>query len=193
MGQCCALLRRPYGPPLQPCVPDPENLPGGDTEAGGCADGLPLRFDAQLQPCPHFPACQLVTFASGVLVRPLAFLCPDSQGHTSLPAEIFMAGKSHCHPSTPVQGPQLKTSSINDRRGQGRYWEYLGSNKQSLLGGLPHVFQWSLRVSMAFQGPLSKVRSQSLPYVSHYYDMSHKNIFIYTYGFVGAERCLDDR
>lgn len=72
-----------------PCVPDTESLPGGDTEARGRADGLPLCFDAQLQSCPHFPACQLVTFASGVLVRPPAYLCPDTQGHTSLPSRIF--------------------------------------------------------------------------------------------------------
>lgn len=63
--KCSDLLRRPGGvtshPHPHPCVPGAKNLPGGDTRARGSSDGLPLCSDAQLQPPPHVPACQLVT------------------------------------------------------------------------------------------------------------------------------------
>ncbi|XP_027259619.1 cytochrome P450 11B1, mitochondrial isoform X3 [Cricetulus griseus] len=54
------------GGDASPAAPCAEILQGGDTRARGCADGLPLCFDAQLQPPPHFPACKLVSFASRV-------------------------------------------------------------------------------------------------------------------------------
>ncbi|GAB1299455.1 Steroid 11-beta-monooxygenase [Apodemus speciosus] len=42
-------------------VSNAEICPCGDTQERGCADVLPLRFDAQFWPSPHFQACQLVT------------------------------------------------------------------------------------------------------------------------------------
>lgn len=119
--------------PSLPCVPGAKILPGGDTKARGCADGLSLRFDAQLQPPPHFPASQLVTFAPGVPVRPPAYLCPDRRGDTSLPTGCclgaILSSLSTCARVTAkdLQGQGLK--------GQGR------DNKQSLLCDCSVPFQ----------------------------------------------------